>query len=54
MRAAIPAGLKIESESNVEVNPDMEADEAAAVLTDKELTIWQTLESKGRLSVTKL
>ncbi len=54
MRAALPAGLKIESESNVEVNPDMEADEAAAVLTDKELTIWQTLESKGRLSVAKL
>lgn len=54
MRAALPAGLKIESESNVEVNPDMEADEAAAVLTEKELTIWQTLESKGRLSVTKL
>lgn len=54
MRAALPAGLKIESESNVEVNPDMEADEAVAVLTDKELTIWQTLESKGRLSVAKL
>lgn len=54
MRAAIPAGLKIESETNVEANPDMEADEAAAVLTEKELMIWQTLESKGRLSVTKL
>lgn len=54
MRAAIPAGLKIESETNVEINPDMESDEAAAVLTERELLTWQTLEHEGRLSLAKL
>lgn len=54
MRAALPAGLKVESETNVEVNPDMEADEAAAVLTPKELVTWQTLDHEGRMNLAKL
>lgn len=54
MKAAIPAGLKIESESQVEANPDMEADEAAAVLTEKELHIWHILDEKGKLKLSDL
>ena len=48
MRAALPAGLKVESETSVEVNPDMEAEDAAAILTPRELQIWQTLKVNGR------
>lgn len=52
MRAALPAGLKIESETHVQVNPDMEPDEAAAVLTERELLAWQVLYTKGVMSLT--
>lgn len=54
MRAALPAGLKIESETLLEINPDMEADEAVSVLSERELIAWQQLEHSGKMSVKKL
>lgn len=54
MRAALPAGLKVESETNVEVNPDLSADEAAAVLSERELFVWQTLDHSGKLNLAQL
>lgn len=48
MRAALPAGLKVESETSVETNPDMEAEDAAAILTPRELEVWQMLSANGR------
>lgn len=54
MKAALPAGLKIESETQVEVNPDVEPDEAAATLTDRELFAWQQLNTKGKMSLSAL
>jgi primosomal protein N' (replication factor Y) len=54
MKAALPAGLKVESETQVEVNPDVEADEAAATLTERELFAWQQLSTKGKMSLTEL
>lgn len=54
MRAAMPTGLKIESETNVETNPDMDGDEAVATLNERELYTWQTLEHLGRTTPAKL
>ena len=54
MKAALPAGLKVESETVVEANPDMEAEEAAAVLTERELFVWQHLDANGKVSLSAL
>lgn len=54
MRAALPAGLKVESETSVQVNPDMESAEASAVLTERELMIWLTLEHNGKMMLSAL
>ena len=52
MNAALPAGLKIESETTVEVNPDWDA--GATTLTEREAHILQTLDSKGKLKLAEL
>jgi primosomal protein N' (replication factor Y) len=54
LKAAIPAGLKVESETQVEINPDVETDEATATLTDRELFAWQQLNVKGKMSLAAL
>ncbi len=45
-RAAVPTGLKIESETFIEAQSDFEED-ASKRLTDRELMIYQTLIHKG-------
>lgn len=48
--AAVPAGLKIESETLFEVNPDFNLEDAAT-LPERETIIFQLLASKGKMSV---
>lgn len=50
-KAAIPSGLKIESETFLEVNPDFELDENET-LSEREAIILQTLDHEGSLNVT--
>ena len=52
-RAAIPAGLKIESETMFESNPDFDMDDIS-LMTEKEAIIFQVLASKGKLSAKDL
>ena len=52
-KAAIPSGLKIESETRVEANPDFE-DDMADMLTERERMVWSTLVVKGKLSPEQL
>lgn len=47
-KAAVPTGLKIESETRFEANPDFDAEDAS-LLPERELMIWQLLQSKGKL-----
>lgn len=47
--AAIPSGLKIESETRVEANAEYDAEDAA-LLSEKEVMVYQLLQSKGRLT----
>lgn len=54
MRAALPSGLKVENETTVECNPDMDADEAASVLSERELSVWQILDHKGKMNLQAL
>lgn len=54
MRAALPAGLKIESETNVEINPDCEDCIIELGLSQSEMTVWQYLCTNGRSQVQKL
>ena len=54
MRAALPAGLKIESETSVEVNPDVELEELSSTLTEREMHVWQILNDKGKLTLAQL
>ena len=49
-KAAIPAGLKIESETFVEVNPDFEL-EAGETMSEREAIIQQTLDHEGALTI---
>jgi primosomal protein N' (replication factor Y) len=48
-KAAIPSGLKVESETRVEANPDFE-DDMADSLTERERAVWSVLVVKGKLS----
>lgn len=50
-KAAIPSGLKLESETLVACNPDFVADER---LSDREQKVLDVLSAKKELSVTKL
>lgn len=51
-RAAIPAGLKVESETFLEINPDYDADSIANEgLGERELTLLGLLRTKGKMSV---
>lgn len=49
-KAAVPAGLKIESETFVEVNPDFEL-EAGETMSEREAIIQQTLDHEGALTI---
>ena len=52
-RAALPAALKVESETFIEANPDFEADEVQ--LSERETIILQHLTHKeGRMKVSKM
>ncbi len=53
MKAALPAGLKIESETMVEANPDFE-DEDLATLNETQAIVYQTLSTRGRMSTREL
>lgn len=53
LKAALPAGLKIESETIVEINPDFVPDEKTR-FTPKMTAIWEALKTKGRYSVNDL
>ena len=53
MKAALPAGLKIESETTVEANPDFDGDNIS-VLTDEQLMVYQRLATKGKMSAKSL
>lgn len=48
-KAAIPSGLKIESETQMEVNPDFDAEDLGS-LTEREVMVYQLLSTKGKLS----
>ena len=48
-RAAVPAGMKIESETRFEANPDYDLDEMA-MLSEREAMAAQLLQAKGKLS----
>lgn len=50
-KAAIPAGLKIESETFVEINPDYEPGDGIAAMTECEAAIMQLLAHEGNLPV---
>lgn len=48
-KAAVPSGLKIESETQFERNPDFEASDLAA-LSEKEQIVYHLLSEKGKLA----
>ncbi|WP_321478628.1 primosomal protein N' [uncultured Bacteroides sp.] len=50
-KAALPSGLKLESETLVEINPDFESSEK---LSEKEQLILDLLSNAGEYSITKL
>lgn len=52
-KAAIPAGLKIESETFVETNPDFELDGNES-MTERETIVWQTLDHEGAMTIDAL
>ena len=49
-KAAIPAGLKLESETFVEINPDFELDDTTR-LSEREAIVYQTLDHEGALNI---
>lgn len=49
-RAAIPAGLKVESETFIELNPDYDGEDADG-LSERELTLLALLRTKGKMSI---
>jgi primosomal protein N' (replication factor Y) len=48
-KAAVPSGLKIESETQIESNPDFDGEDLS-LLTERECLIYQHLESKGKMT----
>ena len=55
MRAALPAGLKVESETYIDLNPDYEEDAAGKRLSEREAVVLQVLEHEGkRMSVAEI
>lgn len=52
-KAAVPAGLKLESESYVEIYPDYEESESAR-LSDREASVIQTLDHHGKLRISDI
>ena len=50
-KAALPSGLKLESETVVEINPDFEVTER---LTERERKVWDLLAGEDAQTVTKL
>ncbi|MDE6402638.1 MAG: DEAD/DEAH box helicase family protein, partial [Muribaculaceae bacterium] len=49
-KAAIPAGLKLESETFVEINPDFELDDSTR-LSEREAVVYQTLDHEGAMNI---
>ncbi|MBR4070450.1 MAG: primosomal protein N', partial [Bacteroidaceae bacterium] len=52
-KAALPSGLKLESETSLTINADFE-EEADDRLTEREAVLMQTLSAQGRLTVHEL
>ena len=51
-RAAMPAGLKVESETYIEINPDYDEDDTLSEnLGERELTLLGLLRTKGKMAV---
>lgn len=50
MQAALPAGLKISSESRLQLNPDFDIEEHIATLSDKELGLLRALQNNESLN----
>lgn len=50
MRAALPAGLKVETETSVEVNPDFDPTIPPGITDERQLLLWQALSSKGKMT----
>lgn len=50
VRAALPAGLKVETETMVEANPDFDPTIPPGLSDERQLILWQALSSKGRMS----
>ncbi len=48
-KAAVPAGLKVESETFIELNPDYE-EMPDARMTDREAIIMQSLDHNGKMT----
>lgn len=53
-KAAIPAGLKVESETFVEINPDIDPVDLAADLNEREAPILVLLSQKEKMSVSDI
>jgi len=53
LRAALPPGLKIESDTKFELNPDYETDPKVH-MSDREVTVLQLLNSEGKLSAREI
>lgn len=52
-KAAVPSGLKIESETQLEVNPDFDMEDITC-LSEREAMVLQLLSSKGKLSAKEI
>lgn len=48
-KAAVPSGLKIESETNFEANPDFDTEDMS-MLSEREVIAYQLLATKGKLA----
>lgn len=53
LKAALPAGLRVESETFVETNPDFEFGDDV-MLSERETIIWQLLDHEGALTVSSI
>ena len=52
-KAALPSGLKVESETYISVNPDFE-EEVAGTLSDREKVVLDFASQRGRVQITEL